>query len=64
MAQIYQNALRIVRRFGKSDYFMTFHLQIQSGLRFKENFSIIKKASDGPDLFARVFNLKLPRTLR
>lgn len=58
MAQLYQDALSIVRRFGKPDLFITFTcnpswVEIQSALLYGQ------VASDRPDLCSRVFNMKL-----
>ena len=62
MIQLYQDALSIVRRFGKPDYFITFTCnpkwpEIQRELLFHQ------KASDRPDLCSRVFHLKLRELL-
>ena len=62
MAQLYQDALSIVRRFGKPDYFITFTCnphwpEIQRELLYHQ------KASDRPDLCSRVFQLKLGELL-
>ena len=59
---MYQDALSIVRRFGKPDYFITFTCnpqwpEIQRELLFGQ------KASDRPDLCSRVFNIKLRELL-
>ena len=63
MTQLYQDAISIVRRFGKPDYFITFTCnpywrEIQDELLFGQT------ASDRPDLCARVFNLKLKELLK
>ena len=55
---VYQDALSIVRQLGKPDFFITFTCnsswpEIQRGQLYNQ------KASDRPDLCARVFNLKL-----
>ena len=62
MHQNYQDALSIVRRFGKPDLFITITRnpawpEIQRELQHGQ------KASDRPDLCARVFNMKLNRIL-
>ena len=58
MAQLYQDALSIVTRFGKPDLFVTFTCnpkwpEIQNALLEPQ------LAADRPDLCARVFKLKL-----
>lgn len=58
MTQLYQDAMSIVRRFGKPDLFVTFTCnpnwqEIQRELLYGQ------KANDRPDLCSRVFNLKL-----
>ena len=59
MHQKYQDAMAIVRKFGKPDFFVTFTCnpnwkEIQDNLLFKD-----QKPSDRPDLICRVFQLKL-----
>ena len=56
MAQLYQDALSIVRRFGKPDLFVTFTCN-PSWPEIKDNLLNGQKASDRPDLCARGFNL-------
>jgi len=58
MAQLYQDALSIVRRFGKPDLFVTFTCN-PSWPEIKDNLLNGQKACDRPDLCSRVFNLKL-----
>ena len=58
MAQLYQDALSIVRRFGKPDLFVTFTCN-PSWPEIKDNLLNNQKASVRPDLCARVFHLKL-----
>ncbi|KAG2194274.1 hypothetical protein INT47_009684 [Mucor saturninus] len=58
MRQLYQDAMSIVRHFGKPDLFVTFTCnptwpEISSALLAGQ------KANDRPDLCSRVFNLKL-----
>ena len=58
MAQLYQDAMNLVRRFGKPDLFITF----TSNPKWEEIDRELLEgqlASDRPDLCARVFNLKL-----
>jgi hypothetical protein len=62
MQQSYQDAMAIVRTFGKPDYFITFTCnpkwpEIQNELLGDQ------KATDRPDLVARVFVLKLKELL-
>jgi hypothetical protein len=62
MVQLYQDALSIVRRFGKPDYFITFTCnpawpEIVRELKFGQS------ASDRPDLCARVFDMKVKELL-
>jgi hypothetical protein len=57
MAQLLQDAMAIVRKFGKPDFFITFTCnpnwpEIQSALRPGE------QANDRPDIVTRVFQLK------
>ena len=60
MIQLYQDAMAIVREFGKPDLFITFTLnpntpEIQNELLEHQ------KANDRPDILVRVFNEKLKR---
>lgn len=62
MAQLYQDAMNIVRRFGKPDLFITFTcnptwLKIQGGLLHGQT------ANDRPDLHTHIFNIKLKALL-
>ena len=63
MAQLYQDAISIVRRFGKPDYFITFTCnprwpEIQSELLHNQT------AADRPDLCTRVFNIKFKQLMK
>jgi hypothetical protein len=58
MTQLYQDALSIVRRFGKPDYFITFTCN-PSWPEIQRELLHGQQASDRPDLCARVFNMKL-----
>ena len=62
MFELYQDAMGIVRKYGKPDFFITFTCnpqweEITSGLLLNQ------KASDRPDLIVRVFRLKLRELL-
>ena len=62
MFELYQDAMGIVRKYGKPDLFITFTCnpqweEITSGLLLNQ------KASDRPDLIVRVFRLKLRELL-
>lgn len=63
MKQIYQDAMAVVRKYGKPDLFITFTCnpgwpEITSNLGRRVN------ASDRPDLVARVFNAKLNQMMQ
>ncbi|KAG2191246.1 hypothetical protein INT47_012402 [Mucor saturninus] len=63
MSQLYQDAISIVRRFGKPDFFITFTCnptwpEIQNELLYGQT------AADRPDLCARVFRLKYKSLLK
>jgi hypothetical protein len=58
LAQLYQDAMGLVRRFGKPDLFITFTCN-PNWPEIKRELLINQKASDRPDLCSRVFNLKL-----
>lgn len=58
MAQLYQDALSIVRRFGKPDFFITFTCNPKWPEITRELLHG-QQASDRPDLCTRVFKLKL-----
>ena len=62
MAQLYQDALSIVRRFGKPDYFITFTCN-PKWPEIQRELVRHQKASDRPDLCIPVFNLKLRELL-
>lgn len=58
MSKLYQNAMAIIRKFGKPDLFITFTCnsnwpEIQNNIKMYEN------AYNRPDICARVFNIKL-----
>lgn len=58
LAQLYQDAMSLVRRFGKPDLFITFTCN-PSWPEIERELLVNQKAADRPDLCARVFNLKL-----
>ena len=62
MAQFYQDAINLVRRFGKPDLFITFTCN-PKWPKVKNELLINQKSSDRLDLCARVFNLKLKTLL-
>ena len=62
MAQLYQDAMNLVRRFGKPDLFITFTCN-PKWPKVKNELLINQKSSDRLDLCARVFNLKLKTLL-
>lgn len=65
MYQLYQDAMSIVRKYGKPDLFVTFTcnprwIEIQRELlRDPKSGKLLEQAADRPDLCARVFNIKL-----
>lgn len=62
MAQLYQDAMSLVRRFGKPDLFITFTCN-PMWPEITDALLINQTANDRPDLCARVFNLKLKALL-
>uniref|UniRef100_UPI00358E3D22 uncharacterized protein n=1 Tax=Myxine glutinosa TaxID=7769 RepID=UPI00358E3D22 len=58
MQQNYQNAMAIVRKFGKPDLFITFTCN-PKWTEIQENIGQHQRAEGRPDLVARVFHLKL-----
>ena len=58
MFQLYQDAMTIVRRFGKPDLFITFTCNTLWP-EITNSFLIDQKANDRPDLTVRVFRMKL-----
>ncbi|VDK42808.1 unnamed protein product [Cylicostephanus goldi] len=58
MHQSYQDAMAIVARYGKPDYFLTFTCN-PKWREIKENLYDGQTASDRPDIVARVFHRKL-----
>ncbi|PIC25660.1 hypothetical protein B9Z55_018506 [Caenorhabditis nigoni] len=58
MLQDYQDAMSIVTKFGKPDFFCTFTCN-PSWVEISENLIPGQQASDRPDLIARVFKLKV-----
>jgi hypothetical protein len=63
MGQLYQDAMARVRKFGKSDLFVTF----TCNLKWKEITDALLSgqiAKDRPELVTRVFNLKLDTLLK
>lgn len=58
MQQNYQDAMAIVRKYGKSDLFIIFTCNT-GWLDIVDNLSYEIRPSDRPDIVARVFNLKL-----
>ncbi|CAG7729840.1 unnamed protein product [Allacma fusca] len=63
MQQLYQDAMAIVRKFGKPDLFLTMTTN-PNWKDIKENLLPGQIASDRPDLVARVFNLKVNELLK
>ena len=63
MQQCYQDAMAIVRRYGKPDYFITFTCN-PNWLEIKANLMPRQSAVDRPDLVCRVFHLKLKALLK
>ncbi|UYV66597.1 hypothetical protein LAZ67_4002252 [Cordylochernes scorpioides] len=63
MQQNYQDAMAIVRKFGRPDLFVTFTCNPR-WTDIVENLLPNQNPSDRPDLVARVFNLKLQQLLR
>ena len=59
MAQLYQDAINLARRFGKPDLFITFTCNPAWKEIDRELHKPPQTANDRPDLCARVFNLKL-----
>ncbi|OAD75969.1 hypothetical protein PHYBLDRAFT_59500 [Phycomyces blakesleeanus NRRL 1555(-)] len=58
MAQLYQDSMSIVRRFGKSDLFITFTCN-SKWPEITNSLLAGQKANDRPDLCSRAFNMKL-----
>ena len=58
MSQLYQDAISIVRRFGKPDFFITFTCN-PAWTEIKNECLHNQPPSERPDLCTRVFNLKL-----
>ena len=54
MNQLYQDAIAIVRRFGKPDLFITFKCN-PKWIKITNNLFQGQTASDRPDLITRVF---------
>jgi hypothetical protein len=63
MQQCYQDAMAIVRRYGKPDYFITFTCN-PNWVEIKANLMPRQSAVDRPDLVCRVFHLKLKALLK
>ena len=63
MAQNYQDAMAVVRKRGKPDYFITMTCN-PKWTEIAENLESWQTAENRPDLVARVFNLKLKSLLR
>jgi hypothetical protein len=62
MYECYQNAMAIVREYGKPDFFVTFTCN-PKWREIKEHLFSGQTATDRPDLCVRVFNLKLQELL-
>eukprot|EP00662_Eupelagonemidae_sp_cell21_P023392 gene23392-biopygen84940 len=62
MQQNYMDAMAIVAKYGKPDYFITFTASAEWP-EIKENLRPGEKAHDRPDLVARVFHLYLQELL-
>jgi hypothetical protein len=62
MQMNYQDAMAIVRQYGKPDYFITFTAN-PSWPEIKDNLWPADHAVNKPDLVARVFQLKLKALL-
>ena len=63
MTQLYQDAMSIVRKFGKPDLFITFTCN-PNWPEIKEQLLYNQTANDRPDLCSRVFNMKLKSLLQ
>ena len=59
MQQLYQDAISIVRRFGKPDFFITFTCNPKWPEIRRELLHSKQTVADRPDLYARVFKQKL-----
>jgi hypothetical protein len=62
MHQNYQDAMAIVRKYGKPDFFITMTCN-PMWKEIRENLEVWQKVEHRPDLVARVFNLKLKELL-
>ena len=58
MHKLYQNAMALIRRYGKPDLFLTVTCNI-NWKEIQENLEVGESAFNRPDLCARVFKLKL-----
>ncbi len=63
MQQNFQDAMAIVRQFGKPDLFVTMTCN-PKWVEIHENLQHGQKAENRPDLVARVFNMKLKEILQ
>ena len=63
MAQLYQDSMSIVRRFGKPDYFITFTCN-PAWPEIKNELLFGKSAADRSDLCSRVFRLKFKELMK
>ncbi|CAG7821279.1 unnamed protein product, partial [Allacma fusca] len=63
MQQLYQDAIAIVRKYGKPDLFLTMTTN-PNWDEIKENLLPGQSTSDRPDLVARVFNMKVNELLK
>jgi hypothetical protein len=63
MQQNYQDAMALVRKFGKPDLFLTMTCNPQ-WREITENLKPWQRSEYRPDLIARVFNLKLKELMR
>ncbi|XP_057299673.1 uncharacterized protein LOC130630262 [Hydractinia symbiolongicarpus] len=63
MAQNYQDAMAVIGKFGKPDFFLTFTCN-PKWREITENLFAGQRAHDRPDLVSRVFKLKLNELLK
>ncbi|CAG7824648.1 unnamed protein product, partial [Allacma fusca] len=63
MQQLYQDAMAIVRKYGKPDLFMTMTTN-PNWREILDNLLPGQKVADRPDLVARVFNMKVKELLK
>jgi hypothetical protein len=63
MNQLYQDSMALVRKFGKSDLFITMTCN-PNWLEILHELKSGEEANDRPDLISRVFNMKLNALLK